>query len=79
MALPHAWRTSAAIYTMYARRDDPRRELPQPTLSRDELIARALERGDEHTIKLTESLLSEHAIDAQPVYLAAAEAAVQQP
>ena len=29
-----------------------------------------------HVIKLTESLLSEHAIDAKPVYLAAAEAAV---
>lgn len=74
-ALPHAWRAAAAIYTMYARRDDARRE-PRPTLSRDELIARAIARGDEHVIKLTETLLSEHAIAPQPVYLAAAEAAV---
>jgi len=74
-ALPHAWRAAAVIYTMYARRDDARRE-PHPTLSRDELIARAIARGDEHVIKLTETLLSEHAIDPRPVYLAAAEAAV---
>ena len=50
--------------------------VPQPTLSRDELIARAIDRGDEHVIKLTETLLSEHALDPRPVYLAAAEAAV---
>jgi hypothetical protein len=74
-ALPHAWRAAAVIYSLYARRDDARRE-PRPTLSRDELIARAIDRGDEHVIKLTETLLSEHAIDPRPVYLAAAEAAV---
>lgn len=60
---------------MYARRDDGRRE-PRSTLSRDEIVSRAIERGDEHVIKLTETLLSEHAIDPRPVYLAAAEAAV---
>lgn len=70
-AMPHAWHAATALYAMYARRDDPPRT-PDATPSRTELVARALDSGDEHAIKLTETLLSEHALSPDPVYLAAA-------
>jgi hypothetical protein len=76
-AMPHAWRAAALIYAMYARPGDARREVG-PTLSSDGLIARAIDGGDEHAIKFTETLLGEHALDAKPVYLAAAESAIAQ-
>ncbi|HEY0991081.1 MAG TPA: hypothetical protein VGD80_28710 [Kofleriaceae bacterium] len=76
-AMPHAWRAAAMIYAMYARPGDARREA-RPTLSRDELVARAIDGGDEHAIKFTETALGEHALDPNPVYLAAAESAIAQ-
>jgi hypothetical protein len=74
-AMPFAWQAATAIYTVYARRADPERDA-MPRLSRDELASRAIENGDEHAIKFTEALLSEHAAHADPVYLAAAEDAI---
>jgi hypothetical protein len=71
-ALPYAWQAATAIYAAYARRGDPVRR-PAPKLSRAELVARALANGNEHAIKFTETLLSEHELHADPVYLAAAE------
>lgn len=74
-ALPYAWQAAAAIYTAYARKEDAG-PWPEPRLGRAELIARAVENGDEHAIKFTEVLLAEHALRPDPVYLAAAEDAV---
>ncbi len=74
-ALPYAWQAAAGIYAAYARRGDAGRE-PEPTLTRAELAARAVENGDEHAIKFTEALLGEHALNPDPVYLAAAQDAL---
>lgn len=71
-ALPYAWQAATAIYAAYARRSDPVRR-PEPKLSRAELVARALDNGNEHAIKFTETLLAEHDLHADPAYLAAAE------
>lgn len=73
--LPYAWQAAAAIYSTYGRRGDEPME-PEPKLARDELALRAVENGDAHAIKFTEVLLAEHALDPDPVYLAAAEDAV---
>jgi hypothetical protein len=75
-ALPYAWQTAAAIYSAYARKEEAG-PLPEPKLGRAELVARAIENGDEHAIKFTEVLLAEHALRPDPVYLAAAEDAVK--
>lgn len=74
-ALPYAWQAATAIYAAYARRGDPARR-PDPKLSRGELVARALDNGNEHAIKFTETLLSEYELHADAAYLAAAEDAV---
>ncbi len=75
-ALPYAWQTAAAIYSAYARRDDRLRDAEE-TLGRAELVARALESSDDHAIKFTEVMLAEHAFNPDPIYLAAAEDAIQ--
>jgi hypothetical protein len=74
-ALPYAWQALAGIYTAYARREDP---VPstESRLTPEELAARAVRNGDEHAIKFTEALLSEHALRPDPAYLAAAADAV---
>lgn len=74
-ALPFAWQALAGIYSAYARRDD-RAPAPAPASAADELAARAVRNGDEHAIKFTEALLSEHALQPDPAYLAAAADAV---
>ena len=71
-AFPYAWQAAAAIYAGYARREDAVRS-PEPRLSRAELAARAAENGDAHVIKFVETLLVEHTLRPDPVYLAAAE------
>jgi len=75
-ALPYAWQAAAGIYSAYAR-DVVGARIPEPRLGRDDITARAVENGDEHAIKFTEALLAEHAIKPDPVYLAAAEDAVE--
>lgn len=75
-ALPYAWQAAAAIYAAYARDDDEAPGPPGPELSPAELAARAVENGDEHAIKFTETLLVEHALRPDPAYLAAAKAVV---
>jgi hypothetical protein len=74
-AFPFAWQAAAAIYAGYAHTENAPREIA-PSLSREELVARAIENGDEHAIKFTETLLTEHGRSPDPVYLAAAEDAV---
>jgi hypothetical protein len=75
-AFPYAWQTAAAIYAAYVRRDDPpMRE--EPSMGRSELAEAAIRNGADHAIKFTEVMLSEHALQADPVFLAAAEFAVK--
>jgi hypothetical protein len=74
-AFPFAWQTAAAIYSAYARsKDKPRAE--ESKLGRAELVARAIESGEDHAIKFTEVMLAEHSISPDPVYLAATEDAI---
>jgi hypothetical protein len=75
-ALPYAWQAAAAIYAAYARGVGDERPKQESTLSRGELVARAVESGDEHAIKFTEVMLAEYALNPAPVYLAAAEDAI---
>jgi hypothetical protein len=76
-ALPYAWQTAAALYSAYARNSDPRGKA-ESKLTPDELAARAISQRDEHVIKFTEVMLAEQALNPDPAYLAAAEAAYQQ-
>jgi len=71
-ALPYAWQAAAGVYAAYARKSDSGKA-PDVSLSRDELVTRAIDNGAEHAIKFTEVLLAEHAIHPDPVYLAAAQ------
>lgn len=75
-ALPYAWQAAAAIYSAYARKGDARNE-PEPKLTGAELTDRAIANGDEHAIKFTEVVLSEHKLNPDPAYLAAAEDAIK--
>lgn len=75
-ALPFAWQAAAAIFAVYARRDDPPR-VHEAGLGRAELVERALHNGDEHAIKFTEVLLAEDSLRPDPAYRAAAEDVIQ--
>jgi Questin oxidase-like len=74
----YLWQVSAAIAAIFATPANPGAEadpqIGEPTLQPDELIHRAIEHGDEHTIKLTEACLREDSIRPDPAYRAASEA-----
>jgi hypothetical protein len=70
-AVGFVWRAGAAITVAFAKGAEPARP-ERVTLDRDELTDAAVRSGDEHAIKLTEACLAEHALDGDPVFLAAA-------
>jgi hypothetical protein len=74
----YLWQVSAAIAAIFATPAKPGTEadprIGEPMLEPHELIHRAIEHGDEHTIKLTEACLREDRIRPDPTYRAAAEA-----
>jgi Questin oxidase-like len=74
-AFPYAWQAAAAIYSAYARPSDPKTR-EESKLDRGELVAAAIRAGGDHAIKFTEVMLTEHGIQPDPVYLAAAEDAI---
>lgn len=74
-AFGYAWQAAAGIYAAYARNYN-QRPIEETKRTSGELIAAALKSGDEHAIKFTEVMVAESAIQADPVYLAAAENAV---
>ena len=71
------WHVAAAIQAAYG--DGPLRALPggDPGADRDRLVDRAVATGDEHAIKFTEACLRQHDLLAEPVFLFAAEDAVE--
>jgi hypothetical protein len=75
-ALPYAWQAAAAIYSAFARRGDAGRE-EECKLTGAELADGAVRSGDAHAIKFTEVMLSEHRLNPDPVYLAAARDAIR--
>jgi hypothetical protein len=76
----YLWQVSAAIAAVFATPPKPGAEsdprISEPMLQPDEFIHRAVEHGDEHTIKLTEACLREDRIRPDPAYRAAAAAAL---
>jgi hypothetical protein len=79
-AYRQAWLVSAALAAQVAgppHKPEVDGEIPGPKLARDELIERALAHGDEHVIKLTEAMLREDKIRADPAFRVAAETALQ--
>ncbi len=68
----YAWQAAAGLYVVYG---DPRRPAREARASgeREALVARAIESGGAHAIKLTEACLREEALSHDPVLLAAAE------
>jgi hypothetical protein len=77
-AYAHLWQVSAAIVALFAAYpksgSETDFEIGEPMLKPDELVDRAVEHGDEHTIKLTEACLREDRICPDIAYRAAAEA-----
>lgn len=62
-----AWQAAAGLYVVYG---DPRGALPAAPASagREATIARAIENGGAHAIKLTEASLREHASAPDPIW-----------
>ncbi len=72
--VPYAWQAAIGLYSAYAATD---RETGELAIAAEgtpaTLAANAAEATDAHVIKFTEALLAEHAVHADPAYLAAAE------
>ena len=66
-----AWQAAAGIYVVYG---DPRAGAPaeQAPVPREALVARCIENGGAHSIKLTEACLREEALSRDPILFAAA-------
>ena len=72
-AARYAWQACASIYSWYATiPPQDTSHLAERQEDRDELIDRAVRAGGAHSIKFTEACLREHALNPNPVYLAAA-------
>jgi hypothetical protein len=69
--LKYGWQAAAALFTVYGLKTRPEEELASK-FDREELIARAIESGDEHAIKFTEVCLREYELSPRSEYLAAA-------
>jgi hypothetical protein len=76
IALRYAWQASAALYAAIGREiDSTAYDACEETV--DDLIAGAVETGDEHAIKFTEVCLRAYRIDARPIFLVAARHAIE--
>ncbi len=77
-ALAYAWQTAAAMYATFGTCADLTGiESADRVRTKDELIDRAIECGDEHAIKFTEVCLREHALNPDPAFVAAADHAIR--
>ncbi|HUB94898.1 MAG TPA: questin oxidase family protein [Stellaceae bacterium] len=74
----HLWRVSASIAARVVRPlAAPPPETAASASTPQDLARRAVENGDDHAIKLTETLLREDRLRPDPIYRVAAEAALQ--
>ncbi|TGK44724.1 questin oxidase family protein [Leptospira andrefontaineae] len=73
--LRYSWQSGAALFSAFGKKMNL--ELPErlENESREEMIARAIEHGDEHAIKFTEVCLKEFEFNPSPAYYAAARLA----
>ncbi|HKF28169.1 MAG TPA: questin oxidase family protein [Candidatus Binataceae bacterium] len=72
VALRYGWQAAAALFTVYGLTAAPEDSFASPSYDREDLVARAIESGDEHAIKFTEVCLREYELNPQPEYLVAA-------
>ena len=72
VALGYAWQAAAALFTVYGLAAAPEDTFASPSYDREDLVARAIEGGDEHAIKFTEVCLREYELNPRPEYLVAA-------
>lgn len=65
------WQANAALLASFVQPlpEEVEPETEPPSLSEQELVARAVEHGDQHVLKLTEACLREHALRPDPRYL----------
>jgi hypothetical protein len=75
-ALRYAWQGAAALHSAFGG-VVPSPPAAGPLPGRDELIDRAIATEDEHAIKFAEACLREYALNPKPVYLLAAQRAVE--
>lgn len=76
VALRYAWQASAALYAAIGREID-RASHDDYDGSKEDLVKRAVETGDEHAIKFTEVCLRAHRMEPRPVFLVAAHHAIE--
>ncbi len=76
LALRYMWQTCAAMYSMFGAPPLTNESLLDGDRAIDDLFDAAIACGDEHAIKFSEACVREHALNAKPVYLAAASHAV---
>ena len=76
VATRYAWQAATGLYVAFGIAAPSRAEPAMARFSIEELIDRALANADEHAIKFTETCIHEHALNPQPVYLAAAAHAI---
>jgi hypothetical protein len=72
VALRYGWQAAAALFTVYGLTDAPEDSFASPSYDRQDLVARAIECGDEHAIKFTEVCLREYDLNPRAEYLIAA-------
>ena len=71
-ALRYAWQASAALYVRYGISFSVVQTLDASIDSQTMLVENAIATGDEHAVKFVEACLTEHGLNANPVYLSAA-------
>lgn len=74
--LRYGWQVSSALYSI-AGIGSTNPPLKPREITRDELIRRAVNLQEEHAIKFSEACLREYALNPRPVYLQAADDALQ--
>jgi hypothetical protein len=72
VALRYGWQAAAALFTIYGLAAASQDTLASPAYDPEDLVARAVESGDEHAIKFTEVCLREYELNPRSEYLVAA-------
>jgi hypothetical protein len=75
-ALAYAWQAAAGLYATFSTASAIAPLDVDTKAGAGVLVERAIACGDEHAIKFTAACLAEHALNPQPVFLAAAEQAI---
>ncbi len=76
-ALRFAWQSGCALYACFGSGlPKPREDIEPHVHDIDLLVDQAVANGDEHVIKFTEACLRRRAVDPSPVYLEAADHAI---